>query len=485
MRILLIASPGLRRLEIYQSIGVRAPPLGLAYIASILERLGHKVGIIDAPTLGLKVKNIIKIIKRFSPDVIGISSVTPTVKAGYLIAKYVKKYDRDIPVVMGGPHVSAMYSEALKTGYVDYVVVGEGELTTEGLINYISHGDPDIRDIKGLAYIDRDGLIRFNGARPFIKNLDILPEPARHLLPMDHYTLFDKPIKIIHVMASRGCPYGCIYCTTSYFWGRRYRIRDPRSVADEVERNIERYKTNIVAFTDDELTLSKRWIMELTREFRERNLDIIYTCGSRVNSIDREMLYNLKRTGCSVIYYGVESYNNRDLERIRKRITVDQIWRAIKLTKEYGIGSAGSFIIGFPWQSIEDMRKTVEFAVRLDVDYAQFTVATPYPATPLFEMARRQGLIEIWDWDQYTTIQPVMRGFKFTLEDAGRILSWAYRRFYLRPKYVARNMLNGNLKTIIEVVWRAIKSYLFRSSEENNLCNDEELREIEEILQKG
>lgn len=461
MKVILISSPGLRPLEIYQSIGLRAPPLGLAYIASILERAGYKVRIVDAPTLGLTIKHIINCIKRFKPDVIGISSVTPTAKAGYIISRLTKReYDRDVPIVMGGPHVTYMYREALTVGKADYVVRGEGEYTMLELMDYLSRGKPSLNEILGLAYKDRYGNVFRNKGRPLIRNLDELPEPARHLLSMDHYTLFDKPVKIIHVMASRGCPYGCIYCTTSYYWGRRYRIRSPEKVVNEIERCMNKYKTNIVAFTDDELTLNKGWIMRFTKEIIDRGLDIVYTCGSRVNNVDREVLARLSKTGCSMIYYGIESCNDRDLSLIRKGITTRQIEKALSLTKKYGIETTGSFILGFPWQTINDMRNIVKFAIKLDVDYAQFTVATPYPGTPLYYYAKRCNLIESYDWDDYTTIKPVMRGLYFTREVLSKLIGWAYRSFYLRPKYIFKNMLKGRLKTVGGVILNIVKKYL-------------------------
>lgn len=458
MKVLLIYSPGLKPLEIYQSIGVRAPPLGLAYIASVLEKIGHKVRIIDAPTLGFNIKMILEAVKRFKPDVVGIGSVTPTVKASYKIAKLIKRdFDKDIPIIMGGTHVSYMYTEALTEGNADYVVIGEGEVTTRELIQYIEVGKPSLQDILGIAYKLGDKVVR-NRNRPWIRNLDTLPEPARHLLPMDHYTVFNKPLRIVHIMASRGCPYGCIYCSTSYYWGRRYRIRSPENVVDEIERNIERYKTNIIVFTDDELTLSKRWVIKFAREIMDRGLDINYTCGSRVNSIDREMLRYLRLSGCTAIYYGIESYNDRDLMLIRKKISISQINKAIPLTQEYGMEVAGSFIIGFPWQTVDDMKNTVKYAIKLNPDYAQFTVATPYPGTPLYYYCLKHNLIESFDWDDYTTVKPVIRGFMFTREIAGRLLSWAYRKFYLRADYIFRNIIKGRLETIGDIVSSAIKN---------------------------
>ncbi len=483
MKIVLVNSPGLRRLEIYQSIGVRAPPLGLAYIASILEGEGHRVKIIDAPTLELGVRDVVWLVKREAPDVVGISAVTPTVKSGYLVAKYLKEeYDWDLPIIMGGPHVSALYNEALSTGYVDYVVVGEGEFTSLELVRYIESGRPDLREIRGVAY-RVEGVPRFNGYRELIRDLDILPRPARHLLPMDRYTLFDKPIRIVHIMASRGCPYGCIYCTTSYLWGRRYRIRSPESVVDEIEEALDKYNTRIVAFTDDELTLSKRWVLKFTELIMDRGLDITYTCGSRVSNVDREVLAGLSRSGCSIIYYGIESYKDEDLVRIGKKVTISQVWRAVELTHLFGLEAAGSFILGFPWQTIDDMKNIVKFSIDLGLDYAQFTAATPFPGTPLYEYAKSMGFIEVWDWSRYTTIQPIMRGYRFSLDDVRRLLHWAYQRFYLRPKYLVKEVLRHRIKNLFEVIKRGLFG-IHRARDENNLYI-KDLIEIENSIRKG
>lgn len=260
------------------------------------------------------------------------------------------------------------------------------------------------------------------------------------------------------MMASRGCPYGCIYCVTSCFWGRRYRIRSPSLVADEVERAVERYRTNMVVFTDDELTLNRRWLRGFLRELRGRGLDLIWTCGSRVNSVDREILMELRKAGCMTIYYGIESHSDEDLRRIRKGVTIRQVEDAVKWTKRAGIEAAGSFILGFPWQRVEDIRRTVMFAKKLDLDYAQFTVATPYPGTPLYNLAKRLGLIEVWNWSLYTTIHPVMRGLYFTRQQLSALLSWAYRTFYLRPKFMVSQLLKGRIKTAIEIALKALKS---------------------------
>ncbi|MGC8666189.1 MAG: B12-binding domain-containing radical SAM protein [Conexivisphaera sp.] len=453
MKVALVASPGLRPLEIYQSIGVRSPPLGLAYMGAVLESAGHQVKILDAPTLQMGVDEAARDIMSWKPDIVGISAVTPTVKGGYRLACTIKNAAPDLPVVMGGQHVSFMFNEALSTGCVDYVAIGEGERTMLELVNSIERGG-DVSSVDGLALPGP----RLTRPRRPIESLDELPEPDRHLLPMDKYTVFDKPIKIVHVIASRGCPYGCIYCSTSYYWGRRYRIRSAKLVADEIEKATQEYKTNIVVFADDELTLSHKWVNEFLKELESRKLDISWTCGTRVSSVNRELLEGMRSKGCNIIYYGVESYDDEDLARIRKKITTGQVQDAVRTTKEVGMEVAGSFVLGFPWQRVDDVRNTVKFAERLHLDYAQFTVATPYPGTPLYEEAISENLIEVWDWDYYTTVYPVMRGAYIGRSQMNKLLGWAYRKFYMRPSYMFSQLTKNRLSTILSIAARAVRS---------------------------
>lgn len=455
MRVLLLVPPGLERLEIYQSIGVRAPPLGLAYIASILEGSGHKVEIIDSPTLNLDFKDVVWRIRMFKPDIVGLTALTPTIYNAYRIAKYVKVIGRDIPVVIGGPHVTFMYREILnESGDIDVAVIGEGEYTFLELLGVIEkHGlNPHaLEAVKGIAFRDGGG-VYFTGYRRLIGNLDSLPPPARHLLPMDKYTVFDKPVKVVHVIASRGCPYGCMYCSTSYFMGRYYRIRSVGKVLDEIEDIVYRYKARDIVFVDDELTIIRKWVMDFLNGLKERGLDIRFVCGSRVDHVDRELISRLYSQGCSIIYFGVESANQETLNRIGKKITIQQVVDAFKLVKEVKGKAAGSFILGLPWETVDDMRRTIAFALKLNPSYAQFTAATPYPGTPLYELALRDNLIEDRDWSHYTTLIPVMRGYSFTRGQVSKLLVQAYILFYSNPKYFLKELREKRFKLTAEII---------------------------------
>ena len=456
MRVLLTLPPEIHKLEIYKIAGIKAPPLGLAWIAAVLEKEGHKVKIIDTPTLEMGWKDWLKEVKSWHPDIVGFSMLTPIAPKGYRAAKMLKEeLGSDFPIFAGGVHVTPMYREALNNN-IDVVVLGEGELTTAEFINVAEkHGldKEKLRNIKGLAFKD-DSEVITTGVRPLIQNLDSLPWPARHLLPMDKYTLLGKPIRVAHVMASRGCPYGCMYCITSYFWGRKIRFRSAKSVAEEIEYLVNKYKVKHIAFSDDELTINREFVYDLIKELKDRGLEIPFSCGSRVDHVNREYLKFLYDNGCETLYFGVESASQETINRIGKRIKLEQAVKVFKWVREIGGFAVGSFILGFPWETIDDMKRTVDFAIKLRPNYAQFTVLTPYPGTPLFDYALKHGLIEDWNWEHYTTIKPVMRGFRFTREQLGKMLRYAYRKFYIRTKFIMEEIRAGRLKEIIGIILR-------------------------------
>ncbi len=441
---------------------MKAPPLGLAWIGAVLEQAGHEVRIIDTPTLGMRLGEWLNEVKQWRPDIVGFSLLTPLAPKGYKAIRFLRmEFGNEIPVIVGGPHPTFMYDEALENG-ADIVVRGEGEYTTLELINTIEKYGVDkgkLREVKGIAFKDNERTI-VTPPRPFINNLDELPWPARHLLPMEKYTMFHKPIKVAHIMASRGCPYGCMYCSTSYFWGRRIRFRRAKNVVDEIEYLVDKYHTKYIAFTDDELTVGKRFVLEFIDEIKKRGLDIEFACGSRVDHVDKEYMKLLYDNGCVTLYFGVESANQFTLDRIGKKITLERIRKVFRWKKELGGFALGSFILGFPWETIDDMKRTVQFAIELEPDYAQFTALTPYPGTPMYEYAKRYDLIEDYDWEHYTTIRAVVKGFYFTREQLGRMIKYAYRKFFLRPGFIRREFKAGRLKDIVGILLKEGASYL-------------------------
>ncbi|MCD6323518.1 MAG: radical SAM protein, partial [Desulfurococcales archaeon] len=211
---------------------------------------------------------------------------------------------------------------------------------------------------------------------------------------------------------------------------------------------------------DDELAVNRKFIYEFVQELKDRGIDIPFSCGSRVDHVDRKYLDFLYSNGCNAIYFGVESGSQDTLDRIGKKITLDQAVNAFRWVREVGGFASGAFILGFPWETIDDMKKTVDFAIKLRPHYVQFTVLTPYPGTPMYEYALKHGLIEDWNWEHYTTIKPVMRGFHFTIKELGRMLVYAYRKFYLRWQFIRDEIRAGRFRDIAGIIFKEILSIL-------------------------
>ncbi|RLF21885.1 MAG: B12-binding domain-containing radical SAM protein [Thermoprotei archaeon] len=455
-RVLLSLPPCIHELEVYKSVGAWAPPLGLAYIAAVLENHGHEVRIIDTAITKLDLPKFIHEVKSWRPDVVGLSLLTPTAPKGYLAIKRLKTILPDVPIVVGGVHPTFMYEEALKEG-ADIVVRGEGEYTMLEIVNIIEEeglNDVALKHIPGIAFRNRYGKVIVTGLRPPIRDLDRLPWPARHLLPMDKYMVLGRNIRVAHVIASRGCPYNCSFCVSPRFWGNTLRLRSPDKVADEVEYLVDKYKINHVVFADDDLTIRRDFLPGLISEFKKRGLDVNFSCGARINHVNKEFLRYLFRSGCFILYFGVESGSDKTLRRINKGFTSDQALRVFRWIKEVKGSAVASFMIGFPWETLSDMKNTIKFALKIDPDYAQFSIVTPYPGTPLFDYAIKENLIVDRNWEHYTCLKPVMRGFYFKPSDVARMLQYAYLRFYLRPKFLLREMIR---REFLNAIWTFLK----------------------------
>lgn len=458
MKVLLINPPTTTDVETAKVIGLKAPPLGLAYLAAVLEREGYDVKILDSPVLDHSFEDVKREVKKLDPDLVGVTSTTPTIYDAMKTVKTVKEAKDNAFTIMGGAHPTFMPRETLlECPDLDAVAIGEGEITLLELVRALGSGS-SLGGVRGIAF-KRGREVVFTPPRPPIENLDSLPFPARHLLPMDKYMVFGKRTFIANVMSSRGCPYNCIFCSSSLMFGKKYRARSPSNVADEVEELVNKYKVKHIEFADDNFTFDQRRAINIAKEFLKRGLDVVWACGARVDNISRELLYWLKKAGCYMIYVGVESGVQRVLNILRKGIKIDQVVRAVKMIKEFGIEVTGSFIIGAPGETRKDVKETVKFAKKLDIDFAQFTVMTPYPGTHIYDYAKREGLLLTNDWSKYTTIRPVMRTKDLSAEELERLVAEAYRSFYLRLSFLCKQIMRRRLPLVSLV----LKNYLLTS----------------------
>lgn len=464
MKIVLIYPPYSLKEEFgkLEEVGNLQQPLGLAYLAAVLEKERHQVKIIDAPPLGYTISDIIREVKDFSPDVVGLTTVTVDFYKAIKIACQIKK-NLGCPVIIGGPHLTADPENSMKQKCFDYGIIGEGEKTIIELVEKIRKNDLENLDkIKGIIYRHQGKIIKTQ-PRPFIKNLDTIPFPARHLLPpLEKYhptPASYKKLPVGSITTSRGCPFQCIFCDRSIF-GNNYRFRSPKNVVDELEILVRDFGAQEVRFWDDTFNANPERVVEICQEMIKRKLDIPWTCLARVNFVDQETLGWMKKAGCWQISYGIESGNPEVLKIIKKGLTKEMVRQALKLTKKAGIGIRGFFIFGLPGDTKKTMQETIDFAKSLSLDVANFYITMPFPGTELYREGKNWGAMKKIDYDKYLVNLPEELAYIPKGLDSKTIKEFerrAYREFYRRPKYLFSQFLQ--IKSLREFLEK-IKAFL-------------------------
>ena len=440
MRVLFVLPPS--KFALKEAAGITALPLGLAYLASVLEREGHKVKVLDCPTLEYDLKDLEREIKGFRPQVMGITSTTSTIYDAYKVARLTKEINPKAVVVIGGPHVSFTAEQTLREcPFIDVVVRGEGETTTEELITCLEEGQP-LEEVRGISFRKDEKVVETEN-RPFIENLDELPFPAYHLLPMDRYKVGRH--HFANIITSRGCPFSCIFCSSSQLCGKRWRARSPENVIEELKVLKYEYNISEVEFLDDTFTLNSPRAEKICDLMIRENLNLSWSASSRVNTLTQRLANKMRKAGCHTIYLGIESGSQKILDLIQKGTNLVQVERAVEILKGAKINVLGSFIIGIPGETIKSIKKTIKFAKKLNLNFAQFSICTPYPGTKLFDIAREKGFLLTRDWSKYTILDPVMKTPGILSKELKRWLLKAYLSFYLRPKFLLEQVKRRDL----------------------------------------
>ncbi len=386
------------------------PPLGLTYIGALAEKGGHKIKIIDSHIEGMSIDGLIKTIINENPDVLGVTGTCHNRFNVIKVINEVKKVLPDTVIIGGGVHFTITAEDALRSvPSLDVVTIWEGEYTFLDLLNTLEGGG-DLGDVKGIAYRTDEGEIVFTEERPFIANLDDLPMPAWHLVKLEKYNALLEgtyDINAIGVMSSRGCPHRCVFCSNTA-WGRRsHRRRSPENFIDEVEFLHKKYGFKGFDFWDDTLTLNKNHIYGICDEISKRNLNIKWYARARVNTVDKDMLTYMKKTGCVAIAYGIESGSPKVLKTIKKNITVEQIKRAVKDSADLGLVVKNCFMFSLPEEQEEDILMTInlmkELATYSPKILNPYGLTLIYPGTDLEVMAKAEGkLPKDFSWNTYT-----------------------------------------------------------------------------------
>ena len=428
------------------------PPLGLLYIAGyLLEKAPrHHVRVLDMPVLGLDLKGLAAILKDFKPDIVGISCLTNLLWDTVQTARAVKRLMPDLPVVMGGFHTQAYPRETLQMPEVDALVLGAGEIAFSHLLDGLE-STGKIPRLPGVL-IDPEYCGEVSEEIQVIKNPDLLPLPARHLTPYDKYysaTSITPPTTVM--ITSFGCPFRCIFCNTSRI--QKIVSRSPQRIVEEFSA-CAKLGIREITIQDENFTVNRARVIEATEEIQRKSLDLIWSFKARVDLVDRELLRAVRKAGCQSVHFGVESGDPDILKEIRKDITPDQARRAFRLAKEEGLETTAAFMIGFPGESREQIEKTISFALEIDPNYVQFSITIPLPKTDLYTMAFERGLFHNDHWQAFAKdptpdFQPPGWYEDFTAEQMLALLESAYRRFYLRPRYILSRI--RKLKSLSEL----------------------------------
>jgi len=378
----------------------------LPYLAAALRADGHEVEILDLLLARTTSEKIERRMARFRPELVGITSVTLNHHIASFIAEVVRKCDERVPIAMGGPHVSFEIEGSFRDlPALDFIGIGEGEQTMLDLARALE-GRMDLRDVRGLALRDGERVLCTGPRRPE-NQLDRLPVPARDLTPLSRYLAFDAHASVV---TSRGCPFSCIFCSAPAWTGRRVRYRAPNLCVDEIEE-LSRMGFGEITIEDDLFTLNRKHLLAVCGELTRRRTGIHWNAFSRVDTITPEIVETMAGAGCQAICFGVESGNQEILDLVNKKSDLQRVRDAMRMTQAAGISAIASFIIGLPGETIETLRKTVEFAEQLHEEFGSlcgFHVLAPFPGTEVRERAADYGLeILTDDWRKYDANQVV------------------------------------------------------------------------------
>jgi radical SAM superfamily enzyme YgiQ (UPF0313 family) len=384
------------------------PPLSLAYLAAALESSGVEVQILDFLVTRYRPEKVRQKLEEYQPQLVGVTCVTLNYHLAAEMLEVCKTVDPDIVTVIGGPHASFTPGETLREApWIDVVVIGEGDRTLVELVEAVAGGG-SLHDIAGIAFREEGALVK-TAPRPLIDNIDSLPVPARHLIPLSRYRALGSPCTVI---TGRGCPYGCIFCSGRRMLGRKVRFRDPGLVVDEIEMIKRDYGFQQVNIVDDTFTVNHPHAYQVCEEMLRRNLNINWSAFARVDNMTDELATLMKRAGCNTVLFGVESADEDILKTIRKGLTPDDVRNGVRIATGAGIQVYCSFIIGLPGESADTIQKSIAFTDEINRKYGAeygYHMLSPLPGTELYDKADDYGLrILSRDWDDYDANHPIV-----------------------------------------------------------------------------
>lgn len=444
-RVLLIG-PQVDYARMFGKASATAPsmvPLNLTYLSSYLESKKIPVKILDGQIHDLDKQSLVMHIEQFNPNVVGISCATPLVYPAHRIAKTVKSVSPQITVVMGGPHPSVLPEETIADENVNIVVRGEGEITLFELVKAIESGS-GLDSVLGITYRDNGNIVSTQN-RPLNADLDSLPLPSRHLIPINKYhpqvDIYSR-LPWTNMLTSRGCPYNCIFCASRRISGHKYRVRSPEKVVEEIDVLVSQYGIRNIGMADDNFIVDRKRTERicdmLIKEGYNRKAD--WVCAARADGVDGPLLKKMRAAGCRCICVGIETGSQRLMNILKKHLKLEKVEEGVKMMRKARIKVRGTFMLGIPTETEEETLQTINFAKKLNLDFAKFNIITPYPGTELYKIAKERGLVGEDTWSRlipgigFSGAEPVFVPEGRDPKELKAKQQRAARTFYFRPR---------------------------------------------------
>ncbi len=439
----------------YRDEGIgKIPPLSLLQVASILEEIGVEVQIIDQENECISGEEVLRRLKTFEPDLLGF---TLTTYSFHPVLDWIRLYKKEtgLPILVGGAHVSLYPHETMSHTEIDYAIVGEAEIPLPALIQAIQANRLPV-GLPSVSYRGADGQAVVDTTRQLVHDLNNLPYPARHLIDNTIYSnILTRKKNFTVIMSTRGCPYRCTFCDQHR---PKYRWRSAENFVAEVRYNLEKFNIREFDIYDSTFTANKKRVIEICDLLVKEQLDVSFTIRSTLMAVNHEMVDALKRAGCHTIMYGIETSNEEILIRMKKHIPRERVLDRIHYTHKVGIQILGFFMFGYPGESAQTIKDTIQFSLDLPLDYAQYTVLWPFPDTEIY--AYYQEHTDFGDyWSRYTldpgcATEIDLVHTDISRDEATKLVGEAYRRFYFRPRILWQRLINIRSTSELGRLWR-------------------------------
>ena len=436
--------------------GSTLPSIGLLGLASVVRKAGHRVKIVEAASSNLSYEESLRLILKFQPDIVGFTAVTSSIYKAARLSQMIKENRPEIKIIVGGPHVTAVPEETMsKIPQFDIAAIGEGENTLKEFAAS-SENNGRLKDISGILFRENNHFIKTK-ARPLIKNLDDLPFPAWDLI--DNFPRGYKPatfkckrLPATYIISARGCPHLCIFCDTSVF-SRQYRAFSAEYIIEMIKLLQLNFGIKEIIFEDDTFVIFKKRLIQLCETLIKEKINISWSCNGRATAVKPDILRLMKRAGCWQISYGIESSDPGILEFSRKRTKIEQMRQALNWTHHAGILAKGFFILGFPKETENTMKKTIDFAKNNHLHDVSVSQMTPFPGSEMYRVGEKYGSINK-NWEKMNLLDVVFIPDGLTKEKLDAYQKKFLREFYFRPRiimtYVLRLVKNpGNARGIL------------------------------------